>query len=108
MKDSKGKGSLQLSFESVLDKAQHADYWIAPGYFSSKAQFLENNPQYQNFSAFKNNKIFTASNKRGVKGGVIYYELGPTRPDLILQDLIKITNPELLPNYTLTFFEQMK
>ena len=107
-KDSKGKGSLQLSFESVLDKAQHADYWIAPGYFSSKAQLLENNPQYQNFSAFKNNKIFTASTKRGVKGGVIYYELGPTRPDLILQDLIKITNPELLPNYTLTFFEQMK
>ena len=107
-KDTKGKGSLQLSFESVLDKAQFADYWIAPGYFSSKAQLLENNPQYQNFSAYKNNKIFTASTKRGVKGGVIYYELGPTRPDLILQDLIKITNPELLPNYTLTFFEQMK
>ena len=107
-KDSKGKGSLQLSFESVLDKAQHADYWIAPGYFSSKAQLLENNPHYKNFAAFKNNNIYTASTKRGVKGGVVYYELGPTRPDLILQDLIKITNPELLPNYTLTFFEQMK
>ena len=107
-KDTHGKGSLQLSFESVLDKGQFADYWIAPGYFSSKAQLLENNPQYQNFSAFKNNKIFTASTKRGVTGGVLYYELGPTRPDLILQDLIKITNPEILPNYTLTFFEQMK
>ena len=107
-KDSKGKGSLQLSFESVLDKAQHAEYWIAPGYFSSKAQLLENNPHYKNFAAFKNNNIYTASTKRGVKGGVVYYELGPTRPDLILQDLIKITNPELLPNYTLTFFEQMK
>jgi iron complex transport system substrate-binding protein len=69
---------------------------------------LENNPHYKNFTAFKNNSIFTASTKRGVTGGVIYYELGPTRPDLILQDLIKITNPELLPNYTLTFFEQMK
>ena len=107
-KDSKGKGSLQLSFESVLDKAQHADYWIAPGYFSSKAQLLENNPHYKNFTAFKNNNIYTASTKRGVTGGVVYYELGPTRPDLILQDIIKITNPELLPNYTLTFFEQMK
>ena len=38
----------------------------------------------------------------------MYYELGPTRPDLILQDIIKITNPDVLPNYTLTFFEQMK
>jgi len=107
-KDSKGKGSLQLSFESVLDKAKHAEYWIAPGYFSSKAQLLENNPHYKNFTAFKNNNIFTASTKRGATGGVIYYELGPTRPDLILQDIIKITNPEVLPNYTLTFFEQMK
>ena len=107
-KDTKGKGSLQLSFESVLDKAQHAEYWIAPGYFSSKAQLLENNPHYKNFTAFKNNNIYTASTKRGVTGGVVYYELGPTRPDLILQDIIKITNPELLPNYELTFFEQMK
>ena len=107
-KDSKGKGSLQLSFESVLDKAKHAEYWIAPGYFSSKAQLLENNPHYKNFTAFKNNNIFTASTKRGATGGVIYYELGPTRPDLILQDIIKITNPEVLPNYTLTFFEKMK
>ena len=107
-KDTKGKGSLQLSFESVLDKAQHADYWIAPGYFSSKAQLLENNPHYKIFTAFKNNNIYTASTKRGVTGGVVYYELGPTRPDLILQDIIKITNPELLPNYTLTFFEQMR
>ena len=107
-KDTKGKGSLQLSFESVLDKAQFADYWIAPGYFSSKSQLLENNPHYKKFTAFKNNNIYTASTKRGVTGGVVYYELGPTRPDLILQDIIKITNPELLPNYTLTFFEQMK
>ena len=107
-KDSKGKGSLQLSFESVLDKAQKADYWIAPGYFSSKAQLIENNPHYKNFTAFKTNNIYTASTKKGVTGGIIYYELGPTRPDLILKDLIKITNPTLLPNYKLSFFEQMK
>ena len=107
-KDSKGKGSLQLSFESVLDKAQKADYWIAPGYFSSKAQLIENNPHYKNFTAFKTNNIYTASTKKGATGGIIYYELGPTRPDLILKDLIKITNPTLLPNYKLSFFEQMK
>ena len=107
-KESKGKGSLQLSFESVLDKAQNADYWIAPGYFSNKAQLIENNPHYKNFSAFKTNKIYTASTKKGVTGGIIYYELGPTRPDLILKDLIKITNPDVLPNYKLSFFEQMK
>ena len=35
-KDTKGKGSLSLSFESVFDKGANADIWIAPGYFTSK------------------------------------------------------------------------
>jgi len=106
-KDTEGKGSLNLSFESVFDKAQNADYWIAPGYFSSKKQMLEANKHYADFTSFQNNRIYTPSTKTGKTGGVIYFELAPTRPDLVLKDIIKITNPELLPNYELTFFEQM-
>ncbi|MEQ6124113.1 ABC transporter substrate-binding protein [Pseudotenacibaculum sp. MALMAid0570] len=106
--DSEGKGSLNLSFESVFDKGQDADFWIAPGYFSSKEQMLEANKHYADFKAFKNNNIYTPSTKTGKTGGVIYFELAPTRPDLVLKDIIKITNPELLPDYELTFFERMK
>jgi iron complex transport system substrate-binding protein len=107
-KDSKGKGSLSLSFESVFDKGANADYWIAPGYFSSKEQLLQSNQLYSKFKAFKENKIYSPSIKKGETGGVIYYELAPTRPDLVLNDIIKITNPDLLPNYQLTFFEKME
>ena len=107
-KDSKGKGSLSLSFESVFEKGKNADFWIAPGYFSSKKQLLESNQIYAEFDAFKNDKIYTPTLKKGKTGGVIYYELAPTRPDLVLKDLIKITQPDLLPNYTLTFFEKMR
>ncbi len=106
--DTPGKGSLNLSFESVLEKGQNADYWIAPGYFSSKGQMLEANALYKNFDSFKNDQIYTPSTKTGATGGVIYFELAPTRPDLVLKDIIKITNPELLPDYELTFFEKMK
>jgi len=107
-KNVKGKGSLSLSFESVFEKGKDADFWIAPGYFSSKKQLLESNKIYAEFDAFKNDKIYTPTLKKGKTGGVIYYELAPTRPDLVLKDLIKITQPELLPNYELTFFEKMK
>lgn len=107
-KDTEGKGSLNLSFESVFDKGQNADYWIAPGYFSSKEQMLEGNKHYADFTSFQNNRIYTPSTKTGATGGVIYFELAPTRPDLVLKDIIKITNPELLPNYELTFFELMQ
>ena len=107
-KDSKGKGSLSLSFESIFDTGRNADYWIAPGYFLSKEQLLQSNQIYEEFTAFKNDRIYTPSSKKGKTGGVIYYELAPTRPDLVLKDIIKITNPDLLPNYELTFFEKMQ
>ncbi len=107
-KDTKGKGSLSLSFESILDKGKDADYWIAPGYFSSKEQMLNSNKHYAEFEAFKNDKIYSPSLKKGKTGGILYFELAPTRPDLVLKDIIKITQPELLPDYKLTFFEKMK
>ena len=107
-KNTKGKGSLSLSFESVFEKGINADYWIAPGYFSSKKQMLSSNKLYEKFTTFKEDKIYSPSIKKGKTGGIIYYELAPTRPDLVLKDIIKITNPELLPNYKFTFFEKMK
>lgn len=68
---------------------------------------IQHNKLYAEFAAFKNDNIYTPTLKKGKTGGVIYYELAPTRPDLVLKDLIKITNPDLLPNYKLTFFEKM-
>jgi len=106
-KDSKGKGSLSISFESILDKGKNADIWIAPGFFKNKEQMLSRNKNYQTFTAFKNDQLFTFANTVGETGGTIYFELGPTRPDLVLKDIIKITHPELLVNYTPTFFSKM-
>ena len=107
-KDTKGKGSLSLSFESIFDKGQNAEYWISPGFFSTKEQLLQSNKIYAEFDAFKNDKVYTSTIKKGKTGGIIYYELAATRPDLVLKDFIKITNPDLLPDYKMTFFEKMK
>ena len=106
-KETKGKGSLSLSFESILDKGKAADIWIAPGYFSTKKQMLDTNSNYKTFKAFTENQLFTFANKVGETGGVLYFELGPTRPDLVLKDIIKITHPDLLKDYQPTFFEKM-
>ncbi len=107
-KGSKGKGSLQLNFENVLDKAQNADLWLAPGYFSTKEQLINSSEHYKQFDAFNSGEVYTFANKKGETGGVIYYELAPTRPDLVLKDIIKITHPELLKEYKLAFFEKME
>lgn len=106
--DTKGTGSLSLSFEEVLVKAENADFWIGPSQFTSLNQMLQSNPHYGQFKAFKNRKVYSYSNKTGKTGGLIFYELAPNRPDLVLKDLIFIFHPELLPDYQLHFFEQLK
>lgn len=101
-------GSLSLSFETVLEKAENADFWIGPAQFTSLKEMLDANPNYKHFKAFKNQKVYSFSNKKGKTGGVLYYELAPNRPDLILKDLIKIMHPEVLKDHELVFFEKLK
>ena len=107
-KKTKGTGSMSLSFETVLEKAQKADFWITSGQFSSLNQMLESNPNYAQFSAFKNKNVFSFASKKGKTGGVLYYELAPNRPEIVLKDLVKILHPELLPGYQPYFFEKLK
>lgn len=106
--DSKGQGSLILSFESVFEKAKNADYWIGSGYYTSLTDLAEANNHYSEFKPFKDNEIYTFSKKRGETGGVLYFELAPVQPHIVLQDLIKVTHPELLLDYHPFFLEKIE
>ena len=107
-KNTKGTGSIPLPFESVLDLAQKADFWIAPGDFSSLKQMSDSNIHYEQFSSFKNKKVYSYAVNKGTKGGILYFELSPSRPDLVLMDLIRIFHPELVPNHSLFFFKKLE
>ena len=104
--NNKSKGSIKLSYETVLNKAVNADFWIAPGFYDSKTTLGENK-HYRQFEAFKQDKVFSFTTKKGETGGLLYFELAPQRPDLVLQDLIHILHPELLPDYQTHFFEKL-
>jgi len=105
--ETEGTGSLSVPFEKVLEKAQKADFWIAPGDFSSLKEMSDSNPHYNQFAAFKNKKVYSYGVKKGAKGGILYFEWSPTRPDWVLKDLIKIFHPELMPNHKLYFFQKL-
>lgn len=107
-KDAKGTGSLSLNLESVLDKGQQADFWIGPGQYTSLETMKKSNEVYTQFKAFKEGRIFSYSMKKGAGGGVIYFELAPNRPDLVLKDLVKILHPELYPDHQLYFFDKLQ
>ncbi|MCB0398133.1 MAG: ABC transporter substrate-binding protein [Winogradskyella sp.] len=105
--DTSGNGSLALSLEVVLEKAQQADIWLSPSYYSSYEQLEEASELYTNLDAFKNKSIYSFTNTTGATGGVTYYELGTARPDLVLKDIIKICHPNLLENYIPHFFKPL-
>ena len=105
--ETKGTGSLALSFETVLEKAKNADFWIGPGQFTSLKEIEETNKHYAEFKAFKSKNVYSFSTKKGKTGGVLYYELAPNRPDLVLKDMLKIIHPELMPDYELYFFVKL-
>lgn len=90
-----------------MDKGQHADFWIAPGSFSSYDGMLDASQHYKEFKAFQEHKIYSYAGVTGETGGVLYYELAPNRPDLVLKDLIHIFHPTLLPDYQNTFFKPL-
>jgi len=100
-------GSLSLSWESVLEVAKNAEYWIGPAQFSSYKELNSSSPHYSQFDAFQKRKIFSTANTTGETGGTLYYELAPQRPDLVLKDLIHILHPGLLPNYNPFFFKPL-
>lgn len=105
--DNTETGSLSLGWENVLEKAMHADFWIAPSQFTSYEEMAKASEHYTQFDAFKNRKIFTYANTKGATGGLLYYELAPQRPDLVLKDLIYIFHPNILPDYSPTFFKPL-
>lgn len=106
--ETQGTGSLKLNFESVFTKAKDADIWLSPSNYTSLETLKNGSSQHAMFKAFQNKNVYSFTNTTGVNGGILYYELSMTRPDLVLKDLIKICHPELLKNYTPNFFKPLK
>lgn len=105
--ETRANGSLALSFETVFEKAKDADLWLSPSYYTNLKSLKEANPHYTEFNAYKEQNIYSFSNTTGKTGGVLYYELGSARPDLVLKDIIKICHPDLLRHYETTFFKKL-
>ena len=104
----KGTGSLSLSFETVLEKAQNADFWITSGQFTTLKAMSDANSHYAQFKAFQTKNVFSFTQKKGKTDGILYYELAPNRPDIVLKDMVKILHPELLIGYEPFFFKKLK
>jgi iron complex transport system substrate-binding protein len=105
--DDPSNGYLELSFESVYEKAHNADLWIGVALIKSLKELENADERYGKFKSFQQKQVYSYDGRKGAKGGSEFLELGYLRPDLILNDLVKIAHPELLPEHQLFFHKKL-
>ncbi len=104
--DNNSKASVPLDMETILHKANQADYWriahAAPQGYSLDILAKEN-ALYADIKPFREGKvIFCNTSSSG------YFEKGIYEPHLILADLIYFFHPGLLRDYTPVYHELLK
>jgi iron complex transport system substrate-binding protein len=86
--NTKGVGSLDLSFEKVLNENRSTEFWVNPG-IASLQTILKNNGKMNYFEAVKNKKVYCYSPNMNK-----YWEMSAIQPHYVLSDLIRILHPE--------------
>ena len=99
-------GSVPMSFETVLDKGQKADFWLIK--YNQKqdktySELKNDYSPYTNFDAWKNKRIFGCNTSY-----VNFYEETPLHPETLLRDLIIIFHPEIMKNEKTQYYTELK
>lgn len=103
--DQAPEGSTPLSFEVVYDGALDADIWITGSFgVATLDDLLAEDSRYADFAPFQNGTVWSNDLSINAVGGNNYWEVGVTNPHLLLQDLVAIFHPELLPDHEFAFF----
>ena len=86
-------GSVSLPFESVLEKAGEADIWLfrySSDHEITYDELLSEHHGYNQFKAFRNQQVYGCNVELSP-----FYEETPFHPDWLLNDFIRILQPEL-------------
>ena len=104
-----GSASSQgLSFEAVYEGGLAADIWLVETFgVSSQADLLALDSRFGDFAALQAGAVWNNNADENANGGNNYYEWGVTNPQLILQDLVAILHPDLLPEREFAFYQRL-
>ena len=75
-----------ISVEKAFVYAQEADFWLNPGWCSTKDQLRSVHPLFADFPVLSK-PVWNNTKQSTPGGGNAFWETGPAHPDWILQDL---------------------
>lgn len=106
--DDESSRSLPLSFETVLERAADADYWLHPGTAATLDELLAIDERLGSFAAVEAGRVYNNNGRVNENGGNDYWESGVTNPHLVLADLVAIFHPDLLPEHERYYYQQVR
>lgn len=100
-----GTGSSTISLEKALEYSTGAGIWLNPGWCTTRDEIAAVHPIIAEFPVLKSGAIFNNIKRTTPAGGNDFWESGSVRPDLVLQDLVKMIHPELsAPDDSLEYY----
>lgn len=100
-----GVQSSVISVEKAYELSLEADYWLHPGWCSTKSDLAGVHPLFTDFPVLRKS-VWNNTAQATEGGGNAFWETGPARPDLILRDLVSIFSNT--PSDTLTYYIPVK
>lgn len=98
--------SVGINNEQLLALASEADFWIVNSTSDERwppASYLNN------FKSYRAGNVYHYQKRTNYEHNAYdWYETPEVRPDLVLEDLVAIFYPELLPDHEPIFFEKVK
>ena len=98
--------STPISLEEALVLATKADFWINLGQIASKEELCAVAPRFAKVDAVKFNRLYNNTKRTNESRGSDFWESGAVRPDIILEDLIKILHYEA-PTDSLYYYKKL-
>ena len=85
-----------ISVEKAYEYAKEADFWLNSGWCATKDQLRSVHPLFADFPVL-GKPVWNNTKQTTPGGGNAYWETGPARPDLILEDLRAIFDGTEVP-----------
>ncbi len=106
LKDNGPTHAVGMNNEALLFLAKDADFWIVN---STSDQDWPPANYLSGFKSYRNGHVYHYQKRtRHEHDAYDWYETPEVRPDLVLEDLVSIFYPDLLPEHELLFFDRVE
>ena len=99
--------SLPIDIEEAALLVAEADIWLNVSDAGSTEELCRRLPKFADAKCVLRGEVWNCDRRTTPAGGNDYWESGIVHPDLVLQDLIKIFHPELLPDTEFVYYRKL-